>query len=106
MRSAVVNHAEKSKELRPSSVALVHSIRETCIVLPEALEKPSDRVVVHKDRIERKQPSVLSVENKDQSHEAGEKAAINVGWIFLQRVLQQLALGCFIRSLKTTEQLV
>ena len=58
--AAGVHQSEKSKQLRPRAVPLIHRVRIATSVRPQPLVKARNRVIVRINWISRKKPTVFS----------------------------------------------
>jgi hypothetical protein len=108
-----MHNAEKSEELRPSAVALVHRVRVVFGVGAEPLEKPVDGVVTDIKpggafglRVSGDNAPVFGEEQENEPHEDIEQAAVNLVGVFLEDGTEQFAFGVLVGGLEAAQQFI
>jgi hypothetical protein len=113
MFAAVMHGAEDGEQLRPRAVTLVHGVRVTLGVGAQSLEQAVDGVIADVKaggafglRVGGHDAPVFGEEQKDQPHEDGEQAGVNVVGIPGEDGAEELALGALVGGLEPAQEFV
>ena len=108
-----MHNAEKSEQLRPSAVTLVHGVGVVLGVGAEPLEKPVDGVVTDIEpggafgfRVGGDDAPVFGEEQENEPHEDVEQTGVNGVGVFLENGAEQLALGVLVGGLEAAQHFI
>ena len=103
---AVVDHAEEDEKLRPSTVALVHRVREERGILAQPLVEAGERVVAQERLVLRQHVPLLGIEQEHEPQDDGEQRAVDFVGMLGERLAQELALRGVVGGLKSAQEFV